>query len=152
MIYIDFCKGPKKGLWIGCAEYNNGKYFATGRTLDVMVTNIKTGGARVFHVSARQFVLSSKQMEPGEFESKYIKFASNIFKGRFWYNHEIPKPKEETIKKEPEIKEKEVEQMAQIPSVQEFKQDKKYLYEIKDGVLYVYEKKLIAKYEVEDAK
>lgn len=145
MIYIDFCKGPKNGLWIGCAEYNNGKYFATGRTLDVMVQNIKTGGARVFHVSARQFILSSKQMEPGEFESKYIKFASNIFKGRFWYNHETIKPKEET---KTESK-KEVEQMAQIPSVQEFKQDKKYLYEIKDGILYVYEKKLIAKYEVE---
>lgn len=148
MIYIDFCKGPKNGLWIGCAEYNNGKYFATGRTLDIMVTNIKTGGARTFNVSARQFILSSKQMETGEFESKYIKFASNIFKGRFWYNNETIKPKEET---KTESK-KEVEQMAQIPSVQEFKQDKKYLYEIKDGILYVYEKKLVAKYEVEDEK
>lgn len=148
MIYIDFCKGPKNGLWIGCAEYNNGKYFATGRTLDIMVTNIKTGGARIFNVSARQFILSSKQMETGEFESKYIKFASNIFKGRFWYNYETIKPKEET---KTESKKK-VEQMAQIPSVQEFKQDKKYLYEIKDGVLYVYEKKLVAKYEVEDEK
>lgn len=148
MIYIDFCKGPKNGLWIGCAEYNNGKYFATGRTLDIMVTNIKTGGARIFNVSARQFILSSKQMETGEFESKYIKFASNIFKGRFWYNNETIKPKEET---KTESK-KEVEQMAQIPSVQEFKQDKKYLYEIKDGILYVYEKKLVAKYEVEDEK
>ena len=51
MIYIDFCKGTN-GLWIGCAEYNNGRYFATGRTLDILVKNIKTGGAKVFRCSS----------------------------------------------------------------------------------------------------
>jgi hypothetical protein len=149
MIYIDFCKGPKKGLWVGCAEYNNGKYFATGRTLDNMVKNIKTGGARIFNVSARQFILSSKQMETGEFEQKYYKFMNNIFKGKFWNNHGMTT----MIKEAQEIEPKKEEQMSCIPSsIEKNKKDTKYLYEIKDGVLYVYEKKLIAKYEVEDEK
>lgn len=148
MIYIDFCKGPKNGLWIGCAEYNNGKYFATGRTLDNMVKNVKMGGAKIFNVSARQFILSSRQMETGEFEQKYYIFMSNIFRGKYWNNHGVTT----IIKETKEIEQKKEEKMPCIPSTKEAKKDIKYVYEIKDGVLYVYEKKLIAKYEVEDEK
>lgn len=144
MIYVDFCKGPKNGLWIGCAEYNNGKYFATGRTLDILMKNIKHGGTRIFRCSAVQFVLSSKQMETGEFEQKYYKFMSTLFRGKYWNNYSsIVKP----IQKENKIEEKPVETKQET-----LPQNKgKYLYEVKDGVLCVYEKKLIAKYEVVEA-
>ena len=113
-----------------------------------MVKNIKMGGAKIFNVSARQFILSSKQMETGEFEQKYYKFMNNIFKGKFWNNHGMTT----MIKEAQEIEPKKEEQMPCVPSIEKNKKDTKYLYEIKDGVLYVYEKKLIAKYEVEDEK
>ena len=143
MIYVDFCKGPKNGLWIGCAEYNNGKYFATGRTLDILMKNIKHGGTRLFRCSAMQFILSSKQMETGEFEQKYYRFMSTLFKGKFWNNYGTIK----LTQKEDKIEEKPIEiKQETLP------QNKgKYLYEVKDGVLCVYEKKLIAKYEVVEA-
>lgn len=97
MLYIDFCKAPK-GFWVGCAEYNNGRAFASGRTLDLLVANMKAMAYHTWKVSAYNVMLSSKQMEIGEFESKHAKFMSTKFRGKFW-NQKVEEPKVKTTRK-----------------------------------------------------
>ena len=52
MLYIDFCRNQKRGLWVGCVEYNNGRAFASGRTMDLLVSNMKTMVNRTWRISA----------------------------------------------------------------------------------------------------
>ena len=96
MLYIDFCRAPK-GFWVGCVEYNNGKTFASGRTMDLLVKNMKMMVNHTWKISARNVMLSSRQMEIGEFESKYIQFMSTKFRGKFW-NQKIETEKTEENK------------------------------------------------------
>lgn len=146
MIFVDFCKGPK-GYWIGCAEYQNGRAFASGRTIDILVDHIKTMVYKTWRISARNVMLSSRQMEIGEFEAKHKRFMSARFLGKFW--NEKPKyymPKT-SVKKEENVvlnKEEKQEITGKIK-----KDTPKFTYEEKDGVLYVYEKRLVAKFDIE---
>lgn len=141
MIYVDFCKSPK-GFWVGCGEYQNGRAYASGRTMDILVKHIKTVVYRTWGISARNVILSSRQMEQGEFEAKHLMFMGNKFKGKFWNE---PKPKKLTAvtktiieTEKPKSKEKEKK-----------RESTKFIYEEKNGVLYVYEKKLVGEYQLE---
>ena len=198
MLYIDFCKAPK-GFWVGCAEYNNGRAFASGRTLDLLVANMKAMAYHTWKVSAYNVMLSSRQMEIGEFESKHAKFMSTKFRGKFW-NQKVEEPKVKTTRKNtrkikvvvdgvlydslseaetklgfkpdtlgqalrhgqsmtlghtiayandlPQFKKPETPKIEK-PKEEVKTEDAKFSYEEKDGVLYVYEKKLVAKYKIE---
>jgi len=202
MLYIDFCKAPK-GFWVGCVEYNNGRAFASGRTMEFLVKNMKTMAYHTWRMSAYNIMLSSRQMERGEFESKHARFMSAKFRGKFW-NEKIEKQKEEpktTIKKRNlkrikvvvdgvlynSISEAEsktgmkpdtlgqalrhgqrvtlghtiayANDLAEPVKVETTKienaiqlntEEAKYSYEEKEGTLYVYEKKLVAQYKIEN--
>lgn len=142
MIYVDFCKSPK-GFWVGCGEYQNGRAYASGRTLDILVKHIKTVVYRTWGMSARNVVLSSRQMEQGEFEAKHLAYMGNKFKGKFWNEQ---KAKKLTVVKKPTIETEEKEE----PKEKEKKREStKFIYEEKNGVLYVYEKKLVGEYQLE---
>lgn len=135
MMYIDFCKSPQ-GMWIGCGEHQNGRTFASGRTLDILVKHTKTSAYKIWKMTARNVMLSTRQMEQGEFEAKHGRFMPKKFKTRFWNHKEIT----ETVQK-PQEQQKE--------EVKEKPTKEKHTYEEKNGVLYVYVKKLIRKYELE---
>lgn len=140
MIYVDFCKGPK-GLWVGCGEYQNGRAFASGRTMDILMTHIKTVVYKTWKISARNVMLSSRQMELGEFEAKHLVYMNNKVRGKIW-NEPKPKKIKVSVVQEPE-KEKIEEQKTQK------RESTKFIYEEKNGVLYVYEKKLVGEYQLE---
>ena len=152
MIFVDFCKGPK-GFWVGCAEFQNGRAFASGRTLDILLDHIKTMVYRTWKISARNVMLSSRQMEVGEFQTKHFMFMSPKFKGKFWNEkpkHYIPKT---SVKKAENVISNKEEKQEITGKIR--KDTPKFTYEEKDGVLYVYETKLVAKFEVygeKDAK
>lgn len=148
MLFVDFCKSPK-GLWVGCGEYNNGRIFASGRTLDILVDHIKNQAYKTWRMSARNVLLSSKQMETGEFEMRHKRFMSARFLGKFWNSFtkkQLKKARVETHQKE----ETSVKVAKNVISKPENKTG--YTYEEKDGILYVYETKLIAQYEVYGGK
>lgn len=141
MIYVDFCKSPK-GFWVGCGEYQNGRAYASGRTLDILVKHIKMVVYKTWGISARNVMLSSKQMEQGEFEAKHLAYMNNKTKGKFWSE---PKQKKITVVAEPVIEREEPKD-----EVKEKKREStKFIYEEKNGVLYVYEKKLVGEYQLE---
>ena len=135
MIYVDFCKSPK-GFWVGCGEYQNGRAYASGRTIDILVKHIKLMVYRTWKISARNVMLSSRQMEQGEFEAKHLVYMSNKIKGKLWNE---PKPKKIKVSIVPEVEE---------PKTQK-RESTKFIYEEKNGVLYVYEKKLVGEYQLE---
>lgn len=141
MIYVDFCKSPK-GFWVGCGEYQNGRAYASGRTIDILVKHIKTVVYRTWGISARNVMLSSRQMEQGEFQTKHGMFMHNKFRGKFWTE---PKQKKTTIVKEPKIETEEPKEKEK----EKKKESTKFVYEEKNGVLYVYEKKLVGEYQLE---
>lgn len=187
MLYIDFCRAPK-GVWVGCIQYNNERVFSHGRTLDLLVSNMKAMVNHTWRKSAASVILSSKDMERDEFEQKHLIYASPTFKGRYW-NKEKEKTEMSTIKlpKDNKIKkvvvdgvlyknitsaEKELgirintlghtvayadnlpqfqitKKEEEMPKTKQEEKKGNYTYEEKDGVLYVYEKKLVAKYEIE---
>jgi hypothetical protein len=141
MIYVDFCKSPK-GFWVGCGEYQNGRAYASGRTIDILVKHIKTVVYRTWGVSARNVILSSRQMEQGEFQAKHGMFMSSKFKGKFWNE---PKQKKVTVVTELKIETEEPKEKEK----EKKKESAKFIYEEKNGVLYVYEKKLVGEYQLE---
>ena len=102
---------------------------------------------KTWRIAARNVMLSSRQMEIGEFEAKHKRFMSARFLGKFW--NEKPKyymPKT-SVKKEENVvlnKEEKQEITGKIK-----KDTPKFTYEEKDGVLYVYEKRLVAKFDIE---
>lgn len=145
MLFVDFCKGPK-GYWIGCAEFQNGRAFASGRTIDILVDHIKTMVYKTWRISARNVMLSSRQMEVGEFQAKHFAYMSARFKGKFW-NPITVKPKKQQPDWTKLIPRDEAKPEVVITG--KIKKDTpKFTYEEKDGVLYVYETKLVAKFEV----
>lgn len=142
MIYVDFCKSPK-GFWVGCGEYQNGRAYASGRTIDILVKHIKTVVYKTWGISARNVMLSSRQMEQGEFEAKHLAYMGNKFKGKFWNE---PKPQKLKVVTKQTIETEEAEK----PKEKETKREStKFIYEEKNGVLYVYEKKLVGEYQLE---
>lgn len=139
MMYIDFCKSPK-GFWVGCGEYQNGRVFASGRTLDILTKHAKTMAYKTWRMSARNIILSSRQMEQGEFESKHGAYMCNRFKGKFWNE----KPRQIYM-----VREEKEEKKETVEPKTTRKESTKFIYEEKNGVLYVYEKKLVGEYQLE---
>ena len=61
MITVKFTRNPDSSLWIGWAEYENGTYFASGRTMDKLVYRMKQALWSKKGVSFRQVYLDTKQ-------------------------------------------------------------------------------------------
>lgn len=87
MIIVKFTKNPDKTLWIGWAEYENGTYFASGRTMDKLVARMKMVLWSSKGVSARQVYLDTKQSS--EYDAPVEKM-SNMFRGKYWKSNRAP--------------------------------------------------------------
>lgn len=91
MITVKFCRGPKNE-YIGWAEYENGHYFSSGRTLDALIKNIKITLYQEKKISNRSVILDSKQSELSDCPVQYM---SNMFRGKHWKDVVIEQPKEQ---------------------------------------------------------
>lgn len=89
MITIKFTKNPEKSFWVGWAEYENGTYFSTGRTLDELVKHMKLNLYSAKRVSGRQIYLDTKQSTIADVPTEKM---SAIFRGRYWKSAPIPEP------------------------------------------------------------
>lgn len=148
MFRIEFCRAPSN-YWIGVTEYNGGHIFASGRTMDVLVKHMKQQVRLVANASARQVVLSSTQTDTYEFGKKYKMFMTPIFLGRYW------KIKEEYDGGKELMKVQKLKPLTSAPVAepvpepkQKHAQPGEYITKIKDGVMYVYELREVAKYKL----
>jgi hypothetical protein len=85
-------------------------------------------------------------MEQGEFEAKHLAYMGNKFKGKFWNEQ---KQKKLTVVKKPTIEMEEKEEQEEPKEKEKKRESAKFIYEEKNGVLYVYEKKLVGEYQLE---
>lgn len=85
MIIVKFCRGPKSE-YIGWAEYENGHYFSSGRTLDILMKNIKLALYQKKRISSRSVILDSK---PSEQSDCPVQYMSNMFRGKHWKHAEV---------------------------------------------------------------
>lgn len=83
MITVSFTKNPAGTYWIGWTQYENGMYWASGRTLDDLIRNMKHRLYLEKGVSRRQVYLDTKQSTRLDVPFNRM---SNIFYGKFWKN------------------------------------------------------------------
>ena len=94
MIIVKFCRNYKSD-YVGWCEYENGHYFTSGRTLDILMRNMKIQLSQKKRVPGAQIVLDSK---PSDSSDCPVQYMSNMFRARSWkYSSE---PKEEVKEQE----------------------------------------------------
>lgn len=151
---IEFLLAPSN-RYVGWVVYNNAYYWGSANTLERLEHNVQQSlwksHGKGLNIRLR---LASK---PTEREFVPLDKMSNHFKGRAYFAHKMidtvrkdQRPVfKRTIKKSTvskfDIAEPVMEEPRKITKTTHF-------YEVQNGILYVYEKKLIATYEVEDAK
>lgn len=81
MIEVNFCRAPSH-MWVGWAEYENGMYYSSGKTMDDLVYHIKLNFYQNKRISARQIIIASKQSDPSEAP---LDRMSKMFKTKYWY-------------------------------------------------------------------
>lgn len=89
MIIVKFCRNYKSD-YVGWCEYENGHYFTSGRTLDILVRNMKVQMYQKKRVSGAQIMLDSK---PSDSSDCPVQYMSNMFRGKAW--KAFPESKEE---------------------------------------------------------
>lgn len=80
MIIVKFCKIYKSN-YVGWCEYENGHYFSSGRTLDILMRNIKAQMYQKKRVSGIQIILDSKPSDASDCPAQYM---HNNFRNRVW--------------------------------------------------------------------
>ena len=90
MIIVKFCRSPKSE-YVGWVEYENGHYFSSGRTLDVLMKNIKFSLYQKKRISSRSVILDSK---PSGQSDCPVQYMSNMFRGKHWKEVVAEQPKE----------------------------------------------------------
>ena len=95
MIVVKFCRNWKKD-YVGWCEYENGHYFSKGRTLDVLIHNMKMVLYQKKRVSGAQVVIDSKPTNASDCPVQYM---SAMFRGKNWKEY----PEEEVAKPAPEV-------------------------------------------------
>lgn len=81
MFYIEFARGPNN--WVGMVNYNDGHEFASGRTMDKLVFNMKARLYSYHKVSGYQVMLDTKQTNYDEFIEKYSKYMTTMFRTKY---------------------------------------------------------------------
>lgn len=122
MIIVKFTKNPDASLWIGWAEYENGTYFGSGRTLDKLVYRMKQALWAKKGVSFRQVYLDTKQSSP---DSVPVLKMSRMFYTKYWSRGKDIIPLAKTDDNQPVVKKKLL--------AYDY-----YEYKVKDGRLCVY--------------
>ena len=81
MITVKFTKNPDRSLWVGWAEYENGVYFASGRTIDHLVYRMKQCLWTKKGISFRQVYLDTKQ---STIDDVPVDKMSRMFYTKYW--------------------------------------------------------------------
>lgn len=89
MIIVKFCRNYKSD-YVGWCEYENGHYFTSGRTLDILIRNMKVQMYQKKRISGAQIMLDSK---PSDSSDCPVQYMSNMFRGKAW--KAFPESKEE---------------------------------------------------------
>lgn len=154
MITVSFTKNPAGTYWIGWATYENGIYWASGRTLDDLIRNMKHRLYLEKGISRRQVYLDTKQSTRVDVPFNRM---TNIFYGKFW-KHKMSKQDVDkdrilniATKTETELTEEPVASpVVEKQSVNPTPQYDYCEYEEKDGRLVVYGVKrvVITRYEL----
>lgn len=148
MYYVKFCRAPSQ-LWVGCVVYKNGTYFASGSTLDKLMTNVKTRLYQVDRVPFSSVVLDSKQSLPSELPTHLM---SKRFKKTAWYpsSVEIGESQEIiTMEKQEELtKENKMMKKQKQPTEIQNLNIVKHQYEERDGKLIVWGVIKVAEYNL----
>ena len=158
MISVSFTKNPAGTYWVGWTKYENGMYWASGRTLDDLIRHMKHRLYLEKGVSRRQVYLDTKQSTRLDVP---FNLMSNMFYGKFWKNSMSKKDadndkllniaaKTATELTAPAPVEEPVASPAEEPSEKLPEQYDYCEYEEKDGRLVVYGVKrvLITSYEL----
>lgn len=74
------------GIWVGWAEYENGAYFSSGRTLDLLDRNIKNKLYNAKRVPSTQIYMYSKPSELSEVPTEKM---TRMFHTKYW-NKGVP--------------------------------------------------------------
>lgn len=90
MIIVKFCRNYKSN-YVGWCEYENGHYFTSGHTLDILVRNMKAQMYQKKRISSTQIILDSK---PSDGSDCPVQYMSNMFRGKQWKH--FPDSKEES--------------------------------------------------------
>lgn len=106
------------GIWVGWAEYENGTYFSSGRTLDLLDRNIKNNLYNAKRVPSTQIYMYSKPSELSEVPTEKM---TRMFRTKYW-NKGIP----ETVAAE-------VAPESPVAPTYDY-----YEYKVRDGKLVVY--------------
>ena len=147
---MDFVLAPS-GRYVGWVVYNNGYFFSSAEKLEDLHHNIRNKIQKKLGNGLRlSLVLASK---PTEREFVPLNLMPKKLKTQSYFNHKLTDKVEKYQKSVFERLEN------KIPVVKKEKIEKKinenktiHFYEVQNGVLYVYEKKLVAKYEVEQCQ
>lgn len=154
MINVSFTKNPAGTYWVGWTQYENGMYWASGRTLDDLMRNMKHRLYLEKGVSRRQVYLDTKQSTRLDVPFNRM---SNIFYGKFWKNKMSKQDADKdrmlniAAKTATELTDPApVEEPVATPTEKPTKQYDYCEYEEKDGLLVVYGVKrvLITSYEL----
>lgn len=130
MITVKFTKNPAGDLWIGWTEYENGTWFASGRTLDMLVKRMKVRLWTDKHVSMRQVYLDTNKSNITDVP---VDKMTKVFRTKFWRDYQ--RTAEQSLEQKPV--EKPAEQKVFSRDLGEVKYDY-YEYKVKDGHLVVY--------------
>lgn len=91
MIIVKFCRNHKSD-YVGWCEYENGHYFSSGRTLDILMKNIKLRLYQKKGISGRSVILDSKPSEQADCPVQYM---STMFRGKHWKDVVAEQPTEQ---------------------------------------------------------
>lgn len=80
MVNVDFCRAPS-GLYIGWAVVNNGHYWASGRTLDLLNSHIKFCLRDRAGICYSSVMLASK---PTQMQDVPVDLMSKQFRTLYW--------------------------------------------------------------------
>lgn len=106
------------GIWVGWAEYENGTYFSSGRTLDLLDRNIKNNLYNAKRIPSTQIYMYSKPSELSEVPTEKM---TRMFRTKYWNKGAPETTSSETAPESP------------VASTYDY-----YEYKVRDGKLVVY--------------
>lgn len=145
---IEFLLAPSN-RYVGWVVYNNAYYYGSANTLERLEHNVQQNLWKSYGKGLNvRLRLASK---PTEREFVPLDKMSNHFKSRAYFAHKMV----DTVRKDQRpVFKRTVEKTVEPVVKQQPKKENKttHFYEVQNGILYVYEKKLIATYEVEQCQ
>lgn len=132
---VDFTRN-NEGKYVGCAVFDNGHYFGSGRTIEHMLKNVAFT-VRFYKKNVKLHLReASSPLSLDDFKDKYYAFMAKTTRTRMFGSDRATVTVTETAPELP--KESTVDN-----------NDSGYTYAIVDGYLCVYERKLVQKFKLD---